>query len=140
MSAERGRGIVEEFVGLLRALGRELLAERGDPPNLLELLRMGKRGDVPRSGMLGSGSEYSFHGFGCRLVAADQREVDVDFTAEGQPIFDLFRLRRFAVSAGYEGDELDGQLAAEIAELMEHGRLLELRAGWFTTVPDCLLS
>ncbi|MFF6913689.1 DUF6896 domain-containing protein [Streptomyces sp. NPDC012466] len=74
------------------------------------------------------------HGAGCLLTSPDGVEVDVDFTADGTEIFDLWRLGRYAESlpspAVPSGDALRSAVGALAGPV-----LTEVRPGWFAVSP-----
>ncbi|GAA1645397.1 hypothetical protein GCM10009828_087970 [Actinoplanes couchii] len=96
---------------------------------------------MPREGVTRSGIRYLVHGAGCRMVADDGREVDVDLvvdpaTGERVEAFDAWRVRWFLDEAA--GDGLDTAVVnAACRRLAVAGSLREVVPGrWFALGPD----
>ncbi|WP_435863344.1 DUF6896 domain-containing protein [Streptomyces tendae] len=76
------------------------------------------------------GSIRTVHGAGCRFVSDNGTEVDVDFTADGSEVFDLWRLRWYGLSLPEPLDAADQDLRSAVRSL--HPLLIEVRPGWFS--------
>ena len=95
------------------------------------MIRLAKRGEIPRKGSLVGAGEFEIHGAGCIVIDATGRIVDVDFMEGQVAIFDTWRLRRFVASSGgglLAGDDETLQICRE---LVAEGLLREPRDGWF---------
>jgi len=73
------------------------------------------------------------HGAGCAVNFSDGAHVDFDWSDDLQPIFDAWRLRRFAASLNIELSIKTADKAAK--DLQRQGRLLSAPDGWFTLSP-----
>jgi hypothetical protein len=95
------------------------------------------RRELPREGVTSSGIEYCVHGAGCRMVAPDGRQVDVDLVTDPRLLhdveaFDAWRIRWFldeAAQGGYTNDEIN----AACSQLAGTGFLREvIENRWYT--------
>ncbi|MEV0530159.1 hypothetical protein AB0I66_42825 [Streptomyces sp. NPDC050439] len=98
---------------------------------LADVLGLVRSRRIGRSGHV-AGYAYTVHGAGCRFVGEDGIEVDVDFTADGREIFDLWRLRGYGLSLPEPVDVTDQDLRAAVRSLQP--LLTEVRPGWFSVV------
>lgn len=86
--------------------------------------------EAARSGRLDDWGTFHLHGVGCLIELGTGEEVDVGWDTEGRPVFDGWRLRRFARSAGEEW--LSQEALVEAArQLVANGVLDETPDGWF---------
>ena len=76
---------------------------------------------------------FRMHGAGCAVDFSDGAHVDFDWSDDLQPIFDGWRLRRFAASLSIELSTKTADKAAK--DLQRQGRLLSAPNGWFTPTP-----
>jgi hypothetical protein len=87
-------------------------------------------GRTAQSGRLGDWGTFQLHGVGCLIQLETGEEVDFDWDAEGRAIFDRWRLRQFARSAGHE--HVSAEALVEAArQLASNGLLVETPEGWF---------
>ncbi len=84
---------------------------------------------LAQKGRTPGGTRYAVHGLGCLFTLRDGTEVDLDITADGDVIFDSWRLRRFGDSVGRQAELSD--LNQALAELVSSGRLVHVRGGWY---------
>ncbi|TVZ79057.1 DUF6896 domain-containing protein [Streptomyces sp. BK340] len=123
-------------VGYVQALSSADAAMRAAFPSLerlADVLGLVRSRKIGRSGELGTCS-YKVHGAGCRFITREGSEIDVDFTADGAAIFDLWRLRRYGRSlpAPLDLTEHDLWSAVELLRPL----LAEVRPGWFSVAED----
>jgi hypothetical protein len=125
------------FAAALREIRGRLFADLapiGDVSGLMRAVRATR--ELPREAVTSSGIEYSVHGKGCRMTAADGREVDVDMISDpvlGREVeaFDAWRIRRFLDEAGRGGHREDDIVAA-CTQLAADGELRVVLSGrWF---------
>ncbi|MFJ8047789.1 DUF6896 domain-containing protein [Streptomyces luteogriseus] len=119
------------MLGFVRALGAADAALRQavpTPDGPAELLALTRSGAISRKGEAG-GYAYAVHGAGCRLTSPDGVVIDVDFTADGTAIFDLWRLGRYARSLPSSAAPSADALRSAVEQLP--GLLTEVRPGWF---------
>jgi Domain of unknown function (DUF6896) len=123
-------------VGFLRALAigrRELLADFPQASSIRDIIYLAQRREIPRTGSLGSGGEYSVHGVGCLITTSAGLEVDVDILDDGTEVFDPWRMLMFARSAGV--DELtEDRISDACLRLAERNHLDQPKPGWFTAL------
>ncbi|WP_217223063.1 DUF6896 domain-containing protein [Streptomyces anulatus] len=118
-------------LGFVRALNTVDEAMRVALPSLgrlADVLGLARSRRISRCGRIGIYS-YTVHGAGCRFVSDNGTEVDVDFTADGSTIFDLWRLRQYGLSLPEPLDLTDDELRAAVRSLQP--LLNEVRPGWF---------
>ncbi|MFI6804383.1 DUF6896 domain-containing protein [Streptomyces luteogriseus] len=124
------------MLGFIRALGAADAALRQAVPSLegpSDLLALTRSGAISRKGEAG-GYAYAVHGAGCRLTSPDGVVIDVDFTAGGTAIFDLWRLGLYAQSLPSSAARRSAAPSADaLRSAIERlsGLLTEVRAGWF---------
>ncbi|MFJ3436536.1 DUF6896 domain-containing protein [Streptomyces cyaneofuscatus] len=120
-------------IGYAHDLGAARTAMRAAVPGLdrlADLLGLVRSHRISRRGEAGSYA-YVVHGAGCRLTGPDGTDIDVDFTADGTEIFDLWRLGCYGRSLPEPLDPTAEELRSAVESL---GPLLtEVRPGWFTT-------
>nr|WP_306927713.1 hypothetical protein [Streptomyces luteogriseus] len=117
--------------GFVRAPGAADAALRQAVPSLkrpADLLAPARSGAISRKGEAG-GYAYAVHGAGCRLTSPDGVDIDVDFTADGTEIFDLWRLGRYAQSLPSSAAPSADALRSAVGQLPD--LLAEVRPGWF---------
>jgi hypothetical protein len=74
---------VQRFAAALREIRGGLLADLYPIADVADLmLAVRSRRELPRVGVTSSGIEYTVHGAGCRMTAADSRVVDVDLVPD----------------------------------------------------------
>ena len=127
--------IVASFISAaerqLSVVGRDL----GVPPDavLRELLDGVHQQRRPRRGVTQSCVLYSVHGIGCLFSGRrDRSEIDLDLSPDGRPMFDTWRVKRWATSLGLRFAE-EQAIAAEATGLVERGSLTavdERRWSW----------
>ena len=112
-------GVAEDFIAdVMSCWKRFQRAVQGAPNSRLE-----------RSGTIADFAEYRIHGRGCLFHLRTGREVDVDWDAEGFPVFDDYRLRRYLRSRG-----LDEGLSMALGEAIcavEGAAVTRTRDLWF---------
>lgn len=81
-------------------------------------------GERRREGHIDRIGTYKFHGTGCRLELEDGAELDFDWDAEGNAVFDAWRLRKFARSLSMP-DFGEADLISSCRELVLAGVLEE---------------
>lgn len=129
---DQGTSARETVLGFVRALGAADAALRQALPSVerpADLLALARSGEIGRKGEAG-GYAYAVHGAGCRLTSPDGVDVDVDFTADGTEIFDLWRLGRYARSLPSSAVPSADALRSAVVGLPD--LLTEVRPGWFT--------
>lgn len=83
--------------------------------------------NIPRSGTLPSGREYSFHGIGCRFEK-DGVVTDMDFGPNGRiDGFDAWRLNIFTESKGDAKTTID-LIQASLNSLEKVGEVVKFRS------------
>jgi len=132
---------VRRFTAALQDIRGRLFADLApvaDVEGLLAAVRSSR--ELPRVGVTSSGIEYTVHGAGCRMVAPDGREVDVDLITDsglGRVVeaFDAWRIRWFLEQAA--GDRHGGEdIVAACTYLCGEGQLREVVAGRWFALPD----
>jgi hypothetical protein len=89
-----------------------------------------RSGEAARSGRLDDWGTFQLHGVGCLIELDTGEEVDFDWDTQGRAVFDGWRLRQFARSAGE--DRLSPESLVEAArQLVVDGVLEEAKDGWF---------
>jgi hypothetical protein len=132
---------VQRFAAALLQIRGSLLADLSPIADVGDLLvAVCSRQQLPREGFTSSGIAYVVHGSGCRMIAADGREVDVDLVTDpvlGQEVeaFDVWRIRWFLDEAADDGYSNEVILAA-CTRLAREGRLREVVAGRWFALPD----
>ncbi len=128
---------VLRFAAALREIRGDVLADLSPVVDVADLLTAVRaRRELPRAAVTSSGMEYTVHGAGCRMIAADGREVDVDLVTDpvrGQPVeaFDVWRIRWFLDEAADDSYSNDDILTA-CTHLARAGHLREIVPGrWF---------
>ncbi|MBO0884305.1 MAG: hypothetical protein J2P17_29050 [Mycobacterium sp.] len=122
---------VGAFVGLLLELGDAIVQELG-LAGLADILPLVRRGDMPRVGVTASGIGYDVHGIGCVLRSTAGQEIDIDFTPDGTPIFDPWRIKSFAGSNDASVALSEEAILLACRALVDEALLVEPRQGWFT--------
>ena len=102
----------------------------GGVKDLSDVIRLARRREIPRKGKLVGGHEFEVHGAGCLVIDRTGRIVDVDFLEARLPIFDGWRLQRFAASSGVDLADV-GEILEICRALVSEGVLKEPREGWF---------
>lgn len=121
--------LVLGYVHALNAIDEAMKAAMPSLERLADILGLVRsRRIISRSGHVGTYS-YTVHGAGCRFVSDNGTEVDVDFTADGSKIFDLWRLRWYGLSLPEPLDVTDQDLRSAVQSLQP--LLTEVRPGWF---------
>ena len=82
----------------------------------------GYDGDRLRRGVIPGVGRFEFHGVGCRVIFEDGTEVDFDWNACGEQVFDVWRVRAFAQSRGYV-ESTDAEYRGALVEMADEGRL-----------------
>jgi hypothetical protein len=95
---------------------------------------------LPKDGELANGIEYSVHGNGCLFVSVDGHEVDVDFLANGTPVFDAWRIERFSLSRGVAPVSTAEELTRECHLMVSSGTLEEVSKGWFAVKSEAVAA
>jgi hypothetical protein len=119
----------------------QLLADLSPIPDVADLLlAVCSRRELPRDDFTSSGIQYTVHGAGCRMIAADGRVVDVDLVTDpvsGREVeaFDAWRIRWFLDEAARDGYS-DEDITAACRCLADEGRLREVIAGRWFALPD----
>jgi hypothetical protein len=128
---------VLRFAAALREIRGDVLADLSPVVDVADLLTAVRaRRELPRAAVTSSGMEYTVHGAGCRMIAADGREVDVDLVTDpvrGQPVeaFDVWRIRWFLDETADDSYSNDDILTA-CTHLARAGHLREIVPGrWF---------
>ncbi|MFI2349363.1 DUF6896 domain-containing protein [Streptomyces sp. NPDC019443] len=125
------REYVLEFVSALASVKQSMVASYPELRTLSDVIPLVRRGDMDRRGASREGVSYAIHGFGCRMVDREGREVDVDFLPDGSEVFDDWRVIRFAESLD-DGIAISREnVLSSCRELVRDGILEEVRAGWF---------
>lgn len=96
---------------------------------LADVLGLVRSRQISRTGHIGAYA-YTVHGAGCRFESDNGTEVDVDFTADGSEIFDLWRLRRYGLNLPEPLDVTDQDMRSAVRSLQP--LLNEVRPGWFS--------
>jgi hypothetical protein len=79
------------------------------------------------------GIAFLVHGVGCRFEDAAGVEIDLDILPDGRPIFDYWRVRAWARSAGRDVPA-QAEVVAEAFGLVRLGALQPDGDGWWTWV------
>ncbi|MFG6294167.1 DUF6896 domain-containing protein [Streptomyces rochei] len=123
---------VAEYVEALAAVESAVLRSIPDlGASLASILAHVRAGRMPKAGELSTGIEYLVHGNGCLFVSNDGREVDVDFLADGTPIFDAWRINRLALSRGSSFRVAADEIVRECRKAVSSGLFEEVTDGWF---------
>ncbi|GGX14359.1 DUF6896 domain-containing protein [Streptomyces lomondensis] len=122
------RDVVLGFIAALGAAGAAVRESVPSLERLADLLVLVRSGEISRKGRAG-GYAYAVHGLGCRLTSPDGIDIDVDFTADGTEVFDVWRLRCHARSLPTPADPSAESLRSAAEELTD--LLTEVRPGWF---------
>lgn len=110
----------------LSVVGRDL----GIPPEsvLAELVGGALQRRRPRRGVTASCVGYQVHGLGCLFIdRRDRSEIDLDELPDGRPTFDVWRVKRWAESMGFDYPD-DKAIEVEAAALVERGALMQVDA------------
>ena len=97
----------------------------------LKLLPRGG-GVAVREGRLEGLGTFHLHGSGCLVELMSGEIIDFDWNADGNEIFDGWRLRRYALSRGEDFREADLVTAARADD-----GIVETEPGWFTLGKRC---
>lgn len=84
-----------------------------------------------RDGEVAGLGSFHLHGVGCRFELDGGEDVDFDWDAEGNVVFDGWRLRSFAQSVGVDSLEVT-DFDSSARSLVSRGLLQERRPGWFS--------
>ncbi|GAA3921282.1 hypothetical protein GCM10023084_83000 [Streptomyces lacrimifluminis] len=123
------RDLVLGYVQALNAIDEAMRVAILSLERLADVLGLVRSRRISRSGHVGAYS-YTVHGAGCRFVSGNGTEVDVDFSADGSEVFDLWRLLRFGLSLPETVDVTDEDLRSAVQSLQPP--LKEVRPGWFS--------
>ncbi|WP_307049600.1 DUF6896 domain-containing protein [Streptomyces achromogenes] len=121
------RDLVLGYVRALNAIDEAMRVAIPSLERLADLLSLARSRRIGRSGRIGT-SSYTVHGAGCRFVSDNGTEVDVDFAADGNEVFDLWRLRWYGLSLPEPLDATDQDLRAAVQSLQP--LLDEVRPRW----------
>ncbi|MEV6595210.1 DUF6896 domain-containing protein, partial [Streptomyces acidicola] len=94
---EAARDLVLGYVRALNAIDEAMRAAIPSLERLADVVGLTRSRRISRGDHIGTYS-YKVHGAGCRFVSDNGTEVDVDFTADGSEVFDLWRLRGYGLS------------------------------------------
>lgn len=126
------REYVLEFVSALASVKQSMVASYPGLRTLSDMIPLVRRGGMDRRGASHEGVSYAIHGFGCRMVDEEGREVDIDFLPDGSEVFDDWRVIRFVASLD-DGIVISREdVLSSCRELVRDGILGEVRAGWFS--------
>ncbi|MFD5208942.1 DUF6896 domain-containing protein [Streptomyces anulatus] len=125
---ETARDLVLGYVRALNTVDEAMRVALPSLDRLADLLGLARSRRISRSDRIGIYS-YTVHGAGCRFVSDNGTEVDVDFTADGSNVFDLWRLRQYGLSLPEPLEVTDDDLRAAVRSLRP--LLNEVRPGWF---------
>ncbi|MFC8171930.1 DUF6896 domain-containing protein [Streptomyces sp. NPDC057325] len=132
---------VAEYVKALTRVQSEALQNLPDlGSSLASILRRVRAGQFPKDGKLANGIEYSVHGNGCLFVSVDGHEIDIDFLANGTPIFDAWRIERFSLSRGFAPVSTAEELTQECRLMVSSGTLEETSGGWFAVKSEVVAA
>lgn len=123
------RDLVIGYLDALRSAGEALRATFPSAERHADVLGLVRSHRISRTGEIGSYSS-SVHGAGCLFVGQDGSEIDVDFTADGAEIFDLWRLRLYGQSLAEPVDFTERDLRSGLES--PKPLLTEVRPGWFS--------
>lgn len=132
---------VQRFVASLLEIRTRLLDDLAPIAGVVDLqAAVRSRRELPREGVTSSGIEYSVHGAGCRMVAPDGREVDVDLVADPKfhrdvEAFDSWRIRWFLDEAAEDGFSNE-EIVAACAYHARQGLLREVVEGRWYALPE----
>lgn len=134
---------VERFVASLREIRTRLFDDLSPIAGVADLqAAVRSRRELPREGVTSSGIEYLVHGAGCRMIAPDGREVDVDIVADPElnhyvEAFDPWRVRWFLDEAAGGGFD-DEEIVAACEHLARQGLIREVVEGRWYALPEHL--
>ncbi|MBW5422272.1 hypothetical protein GKQ77_11980 [Streptomyces sp. BG9H] len=123
------RDLVLGYVRALSAIDEAMRAAIPSLERLADIVGLARSRQISRSGQIGT-YFYNVHGAGCRFESDNGTEVDVDFTADGSQVFDLWRLRWYGLSLPEPLDARDQELRAAARSLQP--LLTEVRSAWFS--------
>lgn len=127
------RDLVVGYIDALNAVGEAMTVAFPSLEQLADVLGLVRSHRIGRNGEIGSYC-YQVHGAGCLFISRNGSEIDVDFTADGTPIFDLWRLRRYGRSSPTPLDPTEHELRAAVESLKP--LLAEVRPGWLGLTGD----
>jgi len=128
--------VVEGFLKFLDRNRNALLRDFPEFERLDAVLQSARSGALARTARTVDGFGYSVHGRGCRLTGPDGIEVDIDLLPGGWEAFDIWRLERFAASAGVHPGPEKSTLLQQCHELVRAGVLCEPQEGWFSSLKN----
>lgn len=132
---------VAKYVEALACVQSEVLQGLPDlRSSLASIVKHVRVGHMPKHGEIAGGIEYSIHGNGCLFVSNDGHEVDVDFLADGTPVFDSWRIERFSLSRGIASRATAEELTRECRLMASRGGLEEVSEGWFAVKSEASTS
>lgn len=125
--------VVVAFVTLLgvcvRALASSSVGVNREEPSL-PLTMFDSEGRRQRDGEVKGLGTFRLHGAGCRFELDGGEDIDFDWGADGEVLFDSWRLRAFSLSI--ENGMGEDELRVAARSLAERGVLIEPREGWFS--------
>ncbi|MER7172826.1 DUF6896 domain-containing protein [Streptomyces mesophilus] len=123
------RDLVLGYVSALKAIDHALRVALPSVERLADVLGLVRSRQISRTGRIGAYS-YTVHGAGCRFESGNGAEIDVDFTADGSEVFDIWRLRRYGLSLPEPLDVANQDMRSAVQSLQP--LLNEVRPGWFS--------
>ncbi|MFD4218227.1 DUF6896 domain-containing protein [Streptomyces griseus] len=132
---------VAEYIKALTRVQSDVLQNLPDlGASLASILRRVRAGQFPKEGKLANGIEYLVHGSGCLFVSVDGHEIDVDFLANGNPVFDAWRIERFSLSRGFTPVSTAEELTRACRLMVSSGTLEEASRGWFAVKSEAVAA
>jgi len=128
---EGSRAQVVRFVGAFRLLSSSVLSDLPQLSGLSDIVREVRGGRIPRRDVLAGSVRYQVHGTGSMMIGADGAIVDVDFLADGRPIFDAMRLADFVRSTTPDVPVSRTELLDACRSAVAEGLVGEAGEGWF---------
>ncbi|WP_033328739.1 DUF6896 domain-containing protein [Streptomyces yerevanensis] len=126
---EAARDLVLGYVRALNAIDEAMRVALPSLERLVDVVGLARSRRISRSDHIGT-YFYKAHGAGCRFVSDNGTEVDVDFAADGNEVFDLWRLRRYGLSLPEPVDVTDQDMRSAVQSLQP--LLTEVRPGWYS--------
>jgi hypothetical protein len=125
--------VLLSFIASMGLCIRALMTVASRPERLTPITPLtvvDKAGKRVREGVVDDFGSFYLHGRGCLFELVGGEEIDFDWDADGDVVFNDWRLRTFARSLGFESITLK-ELRAAAMSAAHRGLLCEKTDGWF---------